>query len=338
MSISELRNRLREELLEFAWGQWAQLGVSGHSASSDRWAIDPEALVLFTIEVSRRDPRLFDELLDWLARNGRLLILRRLRNLVTRFPVDSKLVEAVIERVGEEAPSLRWLKNDGRVSARERKTTPVFTSEVLSFIGEPDPVFVRFGYVRPRVKRSLKSREPDFEAPINLVFRLRLLFGPGSRSEVMSVLLTSTSGPLDAARIADQVGFTKRNVSEALNALAESGVVMAQWSTNERVFQGLRERWATLLNLGPGTANMPTFVSWVHLLPPLARVLLWSEREAESKDSEYLISSRARDLAETIGPDLERIGLRIPASRSLLGAAYLPAFMDTAESLLAAIR
>jgi hypothetical protein len=30
-------------------------------------AADPEALLLFTFEVGRNDPRLFDEVLDWLA-------------------------------------------------------------------------------------------------------------------------------------------------------------------------------------------------------------------------------------------------------------------------------
>jgi hypothetical protein len=78
------------------------------------------------------------------------------------------------------------------------------------------------GYSRPRVSQSGKSSEPDVNAPVNLAFQLRLLFGPGSRSEVMRVLLTFTEGSLDAARIADEAGFSKRNVSDALTALVAS--------------------------------------------------------------------------------------------------------------------
>ena len=57
MLLSELRERVRQGFLEFAWRQWAQMGVSANIAGFDRWAIDPEALILFTIGVARRDPQ-----------------------------------------------------------------------------------------------------------------------------------------------------------------------------------------------------------------------------------------------------------------------------------------
>ena len=101
MLISELRETARQGFLDFAWRQWAQAGVSANVAGLDDWAIDPEALILFTIAVARRDPRLFDEMLDWLAVNRRLLSMQRLKNLSSRFPVDARLVGAVIAWAGE---------------------------------------------------------------------------------------------------------------------------------------------------------------------------------------------------------------------------------------------
>lgn len=337
MSISTLRDRVRKELLEFSWSQWAQLGLSAHTTRSDRWAMDPEGLVLFTVEVARRDPRLFDELLDWMSLNGRLLSLQRLRNLTKRFPLDRKLVDAVVAWVGESTPSLHWSKAGQQPNKQREEGVPLFSPDVVSFLGEVDPIFSRHGYVRPRASRSHKSNEPDLRAPVSLAFQLRLVLGPGSRSEIMRVLLTAADGPLDAARIADEAGFAKRNVNETLTALVVSGVVKARWSANERVFLAFRDKWSTLLELGPSADNMPAFVSWIHLLPVLMDVLAWSEREAETKDSEYLISSRARDLMERIAPDLEMVGLAAPPSRSYPGAAYLPAFLETMESLLAVI-
>ena len=109
MLLSELRERVRQGFLEFAWRQWAQMGVSANIAGFDRWAIDPEALILFTIGVAQRDPRLFDEMLDWLAENRRLLTMQRLRNLSARLPVDTHLVGAVIAWAGEPRP-LQWLQ------------------------------------------------------------------------------------------------------------------------------------------------------------------------------------------------------------------------------------
>lgn len=96
MLISEARERAGRGLLDFAWRQWSQVEVSASVSGEDRWAVDPEALVLFTIGLRRWDPRLFDEMLDWIARNHGLLSMQRLRNLTGRFPVAAGLVAAVI--------------------------------------------------------------------------------------------------------------------------------------------------------------------------------------------------------------------------------------------------
>jgi hypothetical protein len=45
------------------------------------WSQDIEALLLLTFEVARADPRLFDEVLDWLVTNEHLISVRRLRTL-----------------------------------------------------------------------------------------------------------------------------------------------------------------------------------------------------------------------------------------------------------------
>jgi hypothetical protein len=81
----------------------------------------PEALVVLAAEVARRDPRLFDEMFDWLSRKGRLLSVQRLRNLVGRFPVEARPVEAVVAWVGEPAPAVQWL------SGRARRGSPAAT-------------------------------------------------------------------------------------------------------------------------------------------------------------------------------------------------------------------
>ena len=334
--FSDLRERTQRELLDFAWRQWAQMGISANVAGADRWAIDPEALILFTIEIARRDPRLFDEMLDWLASAGRLLSMQRLRNLAARFPVNPGLVAAVLTWAGQHAPSLQSAKISLEQDQRH-EYMPVFSPDVLSFVGEPDPAFAEYGYIRPRALRSGKSHGPDVRQPINLAFQLRHLFGPGSRSEVMRILLTFADGSLDAARISDEAGFAKRNVNDTLASFAASMVVKARWSGNERLFLAYRDKWATLLEVGPSAKYMPKFVSWVHLLPASLEIMAWLDRIAETTDSEYLIASQARDLMERITPSLEIVGLIFPPGRALVGAACLPAFAQTVESLLAAM-
>ena len=82
---------------------------------ADRWAVDPEALVLFTIGIGRRDPRLFDEMLDWVASNRELLSKQRLRNLARRFPLPSALVAAVIAWTRQTAPASLIVSDQGYV-------------------------------------------------------------------------------------------------------------------------------------------------------------------------------------------------------------------------------
>jgi hypothetical protein len=104
MLISEIRDEVGQGLLDFAWRQWAQIGVSATVEGADGWVVDPEALILFTIGIARRDPRLFDEMLDWMAFNHELLSTQRLRNLAGKFSLPPGLVAAVTAWTRQTAP------------------------------------------------------------------------------------------------------------------------------------------------------------------------------------------------------------------------------------------
>jgi len=178
MQISEIRDRVSLGLLDFAWRQWAQIGVSATTGGADQWAVDPEALILFTIEIARRDPRLFDEMLDWMAFNHDLLSMQRLRNLAGRFRLPPGLLAAVRSWTRQAGP-VDLPESDRADPARGRE--PVFSRDVLAFVTQPDPTFARHGFIRPRADRTGKAHEPNLALPVNLSFRLRRLFGPGGR-------------------------------------------------------------------------------------------------------------------------------------------------------------
>lgn len=329
MRISEIRDEVSQGLLSFAWRQWAQVGVSATVEGTDLWTVDPEALILFTIGIARRDPRLFDEMLDWIAFNHDILSAQRLRNLARRFPLPSGLVAAVAAWTRLSA-SANFPASDHVALGPGRE--PVFSPSVLAFVSHEDPVFAQHGFTRPAAARTGKSRAPDLALPVNLSFRLRHLFGPGGRSEVMRVLLTWPDGPLDAARIADEAGFAKRNISDVLTSLAASRVIKASWAGNERRFTTYQDRWALLLD--PAGRGLPSFVSWVHLLPAALQIIMWLDEKASGADSEYLIASQARRLMNRLARDLEAAGIDIQHGQSAHGAAYLPVFAETSHALL----
>ncbi|MGH2573515.1 MAG: hypothetical protein ACRDGU_08570 [Actinomycetota bacterium] len=335
MQTSDLRQRVQATLIDFVWSQWVQMGVSGSTVRRDRWAADPEALLLFTVHAARRDPRLFDEVLDWLRLNGKLLSVQRLRNLAEADDETPRLIGAALAWARSQNPTLRSrLPIDEAASAGEPKDLFLADGEAL-LAGTPDPIFLRFGYRRPRAKPSWKSQAPNPLAPINLAFRLRLAFGVGSRSEVLRYLLTTEHPEASTQQIAEATAFAKRNVSDILLGLADAGVVETRQRTNERVYWADRRRWAFLL--GVGIRELPDFVDWIRLLTAIRIVLAWLDEDAKVERSDYLRSSEARRLLDRIRPDLLASGVDVADDRSV-GTEHWTALEETLERTLRKLR
>src|SRR5580658_4780659 len=88
MLLKDFRAALLDHLLTFLWGQWTALGVLGVSRAEEKWIIDPEPLLIISLELGRYEPRLFDEILAWLEVNGERLDTARLRRLLAKQDVD----------------------------------------------------------------------------------------------------------------------------------------------------------------------------------------------------------------------------------------------------------
>ncbi len=111
--LQGFRERLEEAVHGLLWKQWSLLGVSATAPPEDRWLADPEALTLFTLEAARSEPRLFDEVLDWLVTNGASLDIQRLKNICDRdagFPRN--ILRSVARILSERTPpenGVAWL-------------------------------------------------------------------------------------------------------------------------------------------------------------------------------------------------------------------------------------
>src|SRR5450759_709981 len=82
-SLRIFKDEFQSLLLNFLWRQWSALGVAGQASGEDVWIIDPEALLLLTCTMGRHEPRLFDEVLDWLGENGRFINIMRLKRILS---------------------------------------------------------------------------------------------------------------------------------------------------------------------------------------------------------------------------------------------------------------
>ena len=334
MPISAIRDRLSASLAAFAWDEWAQMGVSADARRVSPWAADPEANFLFGLEIGRADPRLFDELLDWLVTNANVMSAQRLRNM-SGSEEDEQLVEAALAWASRYVRSIRVGVHR---NAKTQQTTPLFYGSRAP--SKPDPAFLELGLLKPSSEPSGKSRRPDTLRPINFAFLVRQIFGVGSRAEVMRFLLTATvrspsgSRPLfTTLAIAEAAGFAKRNVQETLNSLVGARAIEAVTRGNERLYSVAPAAWTSAIHL----EQLPSYRDWPNAFLALRELHRWLWREDLSELTPYMLSSEARRLMRAIEPALVYAGIPVSAWHPAEGADYWPAFEQTVEQILHAL-
>lgn len=302
MQASTLRNRVSAALLAFAWDEWAQMGVLAAPHRESPWAQDPEALLVFTFEVARDDPRLFDEVLDWLALNESLVSARRLR-AICQDPTDERLVEAALTWVGQQRRGRAPTSAQGRADQVSER----LFRELRSPIRDEDPAFAAYGFRRQRAVPSEKSQAPDPTRPINFAFRLRHLLGLSARAEVVRCLLTLEAPWATAAVVARSAGYAKRNVQDALASLRAAGLVSMTAVGAEQRYAVDHAHWADFLDL----RSLPSQRDWPQLLGASRRILRWLDQGGLDELSLYMRASRARDLLEEVHGDLAYAGVPV---------------------------
>lgn len=319
---------LDDAAADFLWSQWAQLGVAGSTQRVDRWAIDPEALLRFTLLFAPRDARLFDEVLDWLRVNGRLISAKRLRNL-TQGERERRLMEAALTWAGSHESGLQlWAR-------RQPETiTPEPLADLL--VREPDPALAAWGFLWPHTPASNKSVGVDPLRPVALAFRLRLVIGVGARAEIIRYLLTNDQLAASTSEIARAAGFGRRNVGDALGELAEARVIETRSKTRGQMYSLEVRRWARFLMLRH--EDVPFYVDWIRLLGALWRIVEWFDKDARSDRTEYMRASEARQLVSSIEDDLIAAGVRVPPKRGAPGAEYWDRFQELVDATLKALQ
>lgn len=330
MQVSELRARVQDDLLDFAWSEWGQMGVLATPTRTSPWAADPEALLLFTFEVGRADPRLLDEVLDWLVVNGRLVSQQRIRNLSVDGSEQS-LANAALAWASQHQRALRAA--GARKPSGETRLEPLIRGSAVG--GRSDPVFAAHGWFKPQTEPSGKSKPPQLRAPINFAFRLRRLFGTGSRAEIVRFLVSSRLPGAQAEVVRRAAGFAKRNVLDTANELVAAGVLGSYTlgASRERFYNADLNAWCTFLELEPG--EIPIHRDWPQLLASL-RILyreLLDPRWDEYTD--YLRASEARQLMKRVEPDLSFAG--VPVRDTGSGSDYWETFVGNVEATLSAL-
>ncbi len=304
--------------MHFLWRQWSVLGVAGGSRSKDNWIIDPESLLVFSIEMTRYEPRLFDEILDWLVVNGKWIDIQRLRGIVKNRDIRTKrLLSAVASYVSKESKSY----------GRKWQTIGIFkgglpeTQREALFItkkGEDFPkprkvadIFLRFGFIRETFTLRKMSRPVSETISSNIRFLLRALFGIGSRAECILFLLTHEAG--HPSEVSEAIGVSIRAAQDMLIELSTSGLINTRIKGKRKIEYWLSQKkwWEFLYGMNIEEIKMPVWLNWIALFSALIRV--WNVIcDIENTNSDYLRSSKLREAMDVIGLEFSKSGLDLP--------------------------
>ncbi|MGC9453153.1 MAG: hypothetical protein ACP5I4_17105 [Oceanipulchritudo sp.] len=309
-------------MLGFLWRQWASMGVAGYAKRREPWVIDPEALLLFSTEIARQDPRLFDEILDWLHDQAGWISLQRLSRMRAEHSFGSDTVLcAIAEHLTRESSNQKWKvvwsrKAVAAGAAAQAGPQPLFP-EAGQF-GENDSIFLKWGWQRSPVRYRGLGSAPRFDHPGPFLLKLRSLFGRQSRAEIIAWLLANESG--HPAKIARQTGYFRRSVQVVLNELEVSGHVRARRVGREKHFAILHEQWRFLANWENSDTFPSGFPRWI-IWPAVFELLDGVRKVLFHPDLESMSTS------------LTAIELRTAITDANLPATGLPTQLQPATSL-----
>ncbi len=239
-SFKNLASRIDDSVSQLIWDQWCAIGGSGSKQKAPvPFAVDIDALVLATTRFGKDDPRILEQAKDWLAMNGKLVNLQRLKNIqrTARIADEQILGNLAAFMVSEKHHNWKNLL----------KTFPA-PGDKVGETSSWNPV------------RNL-SRKPSPHAPECFLMRLRNLFGMNARAEIMLWMLTHGEG--HAARIARDTSWLPKTAQVALNELSMSDVIYLtprSRDVREKTYSVSEKHWCELL-----VQTQPTY--WVAQAP-----------------------------------------------------------------------
>jgi len=334
MSLREFKEQFLNQALELLWRQWTVLGVSGHAEGEAPWMIDPEALLLATCTFGRWEPRLFDEVLDWLRANGWVMNTQRLGTVLREEAWGGGPVLAAVagwRNTGSDALKWRRLAQPLPSSAEAEGLFRFKDGRTMPVMGEPEPHFAGHGFRRNALRLRGLSRPFQPLERGNLLVQLRALCGVNVRAEIIAYLLTHETG--HPAEMARALYFHKRTIQDALGEMNASGVVELRPLGREKHYWLHGEAWRALLQR---TGTMPQWVGWPPFWSGLEQIWLkLSDPQLEALEP-VMLSSVLRQIMVRVRPVIDRAGTGKPLAddRQYLGEKYLPVFMADVMSLL----
>ncbi len=312
---ARVRETAREVAVEVCWEQWRALGFLAGDAPRPlaETFIDPEALLVVTLDAVRAEPRL-DAALGWWASVGAsLLSLPRLDTALGLAPegVEADMARFAARVVATGSASASWKR---RASGAE--ATP------------PDRIK---GLAAPRLT-----------APPAVMLQLRAAFGVGAKADVITFLLAQRGRAVPVREMEAALGYSALTLQRAAQDLAAAGLATDESALTpepgpDPSRYALRpDGWHAVLGF---EGTVPPWRSWLPITAFLLHAARWGrDLLLDDPDREYLLASSARRLYDLAQPFRREHGLDLPDPARHPASAYLPLFVETVERLAAWLR
>lgn len=335
--LTDFRSEFLDGVLDLLWRQWCTAGISGHGSRWESSPIDPEALLLLTCTFGRYDARIFDGMMEWMAINGQLINVQRLKRIIaTEQYAGVSVLAAVADTVSDGVSAAKWATTSEPENTLGKPQPLFFLKDgtPMPIVGKLDPIFKTHGFERdvhaPRgVAQAFQPQHPS-----NLALRLRALFGVNARCEIMlHLLLHEKVSPSALAREAYYLPLT---ISKAMTEMRGSGYVTSRMNGRRREHKLIPEAWRDLLL---GEAHPPIIV-WPRLFRALE--ILWlflSDPSLSEKEPLSQASSLRRILLKSVVDQAETAGLNFTFGNlnAHPGESLIPFTIEGIRDLLAKV-
>ncbi|HEY1420053.1 MAG TPA: hypothetical protein VGG90_05015 [Candidatus Dormibacteraeota bacterium] len=268
--------------LDLAWSLWSELGVAGGRRRHDWQAVDLEPLIVFTSWLGS-DNRLRASAIEWSIANARFASTFRLRHFA------EGASPAMHSAFGRFAATVR---------AHARAPWP----------GQGEPL---------GMLRRQEVVVPDLRRPSLIQLRLRALVGVSARAEILKKMIAEPDRPQSASVLAEDAGYGKGSLAQALEMLTMTGLVLVQPSANR-----LHYRLARPADLAQALQWLPsTYPDWWPIFKITEALCDFARSDSGASDK----AAAAEQLRRRIDGDLRRLGIthQVPIGQGPAAAAEL---------------
>jgi hypothetical protein len=297
--------------VDVAWAQWGALTATAVPMEQPRVRsiVDPEALILLSLAVRDRERRLNDLLAGWARAGSSLLSIQRLKTLAKAYPEAVREQVPDFARYAADAGDRRWRSHAADLEATVGPT--------------------------PREKDIGPLRLTEGPA---LMLRLRAGIGVGAKADLLTVLLGLQGAAADLKRIALATAYSDRAMRTAAEEMTLARFIHhVEGPPSE--YRADPEAWGRLLDFHPANSRhaknsgILPWHFWSVAFAFLTAVIDWERQASREGWSDYVASSRARDLMEMHRRRLRHTDVVVTDGRDARGAAYLDSFRDVVEQV-----